>query len=483
VTPGNPKTIGDSWWSRPGGGREVMRVSAPLVVSAMSWTVMTFIDRVMLNWVSGAAMAAAFISSAAWFAMLSLPLGVCSYTNTFVAQYDGSGQPQRIGQVFWQAIWIAIGFAPFVLLAIPLAPYFFALAGHSDEATRLEVTFFQILCLGAPALILAQSGSAFYSGRGQTWVVMLVDASAAVLNLALDYCWIFGNFGLPAWGIKGAGCATAVSLWVKAVVYLLLPLQQQHRNKFGTLRGMRLDTELIRRILAYGFPSGLQMLLDVAGFTAFIMFVGRLGDLPAEATSIAFSVSSLAFMPIYGLHLGVSVLVGEHLGENRDEAAARATYTTLVISWIYMAAISLLYVFVPAIFLRSFFLQGAAGSAASASVAAMAAVLLRFVAGYNLLDATQMVFVGALKGAGDTRFLLRVSLLLAALLALFSYFSVEVWQLNVYQCWTLIVFWCLIAAAMYVVRFWHGKWRRMRVIEAQDSAESSDPRTPGKAGG
>src|SRR5436305_3024343 len=145
-------TTSDSWWSRPAGGREVLRVSAPLVVSSLSWTIMTFIDRVMLNWVSGAAMAAAFVSSAAWFSMLSLPLGVCSYTNTFIAQYDGAGQPTRIGQVFWQAIWIALGFAPFVLLAIPLAPPLFALARHSEEATRLEVTFFQILCAGAPAL-------------------------------------------------------------------------------------------------------------------------------------------------------------------------------------------------------------------------------------------------------------------------------------------------------------------------------------------
>jgi MATE family multidrug resistance protein len=458
----------DSWWSRPGGGREVLCVSAPLVVSSLSWTIMTFIDRVMLNWVSGAAMAAAFVSSAAWFAMLSLPLGVCSYTNTFVAQYDGAGQPQRIGQVFWQAVWIAIGFAPLVLLAIPLAPALFALAGHSAEATRLEVTFFQILCLGAPALILSQSGSAFYSGRGRTWVVMLVDASAALLNVALDYCLIFGNLGFPAWGIKGAGWATVTSLWVKALVYLLLPLQREHRHKFGTWRGMRINAELMGRILAFGFPSGLQILLDVAGFTIFIVFIGRLGGLEAEATSMAFSVSTLAFMPIYGLHLGVSVLVGEHLGENRDDLAARSTYTSLQLSLIYMAVISLLYVFVPGIFLRSFFLQGTAGPAASASVATMAAVLLRFVAGYNLLDATQLVFTGALKGAGDTRFLLRVSVLLAALLAAFSYLSVDVWKLNVYHCWTLIVFWCLIAAAMYVVRFWRGKWRRMRVIEIEE---------------
>ena len=95
----------------------------------------------------------------------------------------------------------------------------------------------------------------------------------------------------------------------------------------------------------------------------------------------------------------------------------------------------------------------------------MAALLLQFVAAYNLLDATQMIFVGALKGAGDTRFLLRVSLVLAGLLAGFSWLSVQVWKLNVFGCWTLIVFWCLIAAVTYVLRFWQGKWRRMRVIE------------------
>src|SRR3954470_4219332 len=98
----------ENWWSRPAGGREALRVSAPLVVSSFSWTIMTFIDRVMFNWVPGTAMAAAFPASAAWFALLSLPLGVCSYANTFVAQYDGAGEHERIGRVFWQAVWVGL---------------------------------------------------------------------------------------------------------------------------------------------------------------------------------------------------------------------------------------------------------------------------------------------------------------------------------------------------------------------------------------
>ncbi len=170
-------------------------------------------------------------------------------------------------------------------------------------------------------------------------------------------------------------------------------------------------------------------------------------------------------MPIYGLHLAVSVLVGERLGENRDDLAARATYTTMQVSWMYMLAISLLYVLTPGLFLRGFFPDGTGGSVHEAAVYAMSALLLRFVATYNLLDATQMIFVGAIKGAGDTQFVLYVSLALAAMLAGFSWLSVEVWRLNVYGCWALVVFWCLTAAGAYAVRFRQGKWRRMRVIE------------------
>jgi MATE family multidrug resistance protein len=189
---------------------------------------------------------------------------------------------------------------------------------------------------------------------------------------------------------------------------------------------------------------------------------------------MTFSISSLAFMPIYGLHIATSVLVGEHLGENRDDTAATVTFTSLQVALGYMLFISLLYFLVPDLFLTGFFSHRTSASGDQQAVRQVAAMLLQFVAGYNLLDATQMVFVGALKGAGDTRFLLVVSLFLASLLGLFSYLSVQVWQLSVYGCWTLVVFWCLIAAVVYVLRFWQGKWRRMRVIETGDAASRSN---------
>jgi MATE family multidrug resistance protein len=456
-----------SWWARPSGGAEVLRVAAPLVISSLSWTVMTFVDRMFLNHVSEAAMAAASIASAVWFMLICFPLGVCTYANTFVAQYDGARRHAIIGRIVWQAVWIALLFTPLMLLGIALAGPLFALADHTPEVTRQEITYFSILCVGAPAMLIAQAAASFYSGRGLTRVVMWTDAAFAILNVGLDYVWIFGYLGFPAWGVAGAAWATVLSLWLKAIMYLLLFLQRKHRGQFGTIRGLALDRHLCGRLLYFGGPSGLQMLLDVTGFTVFIMLIGRLSEVDSAATNMAFSISSLAFMPIYGLHLAISVLVGERLGEDRDDLAARSTITTLQLAWVYMLAISALYVFAPGVFLYGFYPDKEALTDQNSAVRQLAIVLLRYVAAYNLFDATAMVFAGAIKGAGDTVFVFFVSLVLAALLAAFSFLAVEVWELDILGCWTLIALWVLSAAATYFWRFRAGQWRRMRVIEPE----------------
>jgi MATE family multidrug resistance protein len=467
--PNSPHT--DSWWGRASGGREVLRVAAPMVISSLSWTVMTFVDRMFLNWVSDDAMTGAFNASNVWFMLLCLPLGVCTYANTFVAQYDGARQIEKIGALVWQAVWVALACSPVLLLAIPLAAVIFTMARHSPAVTAVEIEYFQILCIGGPAMLVAQSAAAFYSGRGQTQVVMWTDAAFAVVNLVLDYVWIFGYAGFPEWGVAGAAWATVISMWLKATAYLWLFLQAKYRERYGTLAGLRFDPHLFGRLLYFGGPSGLQMVLDVTGFTVFVMLVGRL-ETGAAATNMTFSISTLAFMPVYGLHLAVGVLVGERLGENRDDLAARATLTTLQIAWIYMLAISLLYLLAPGIFLFGFYPEASALSEKDAAVRHLAILLLRFVAAYNLFDATLMVFAGAIKGAGDTQFILRVSLVLATLLAGGTWLVVEYFRWNVLACWGLVTIWVCSAAIIYAWRFLEGEWRRMRVIEGDGGASS-----------
>ncbi len=461
-----------SWWSRPSGGREVLLTALPLVISSLSWTIMTFVDRMFLFSVSGAAMSAAFFASVVWFGLFCLPLGTCSYASTFIAQYFGDHQPKRIGPSMWQSVWMSFTAVPVAMVAIPFAPLIFSVANHGTETASMEVSYFQILCLAGPALVISQGFSSFYSGRGETWVVMFVDAVVTLINLALDYLWIFGYGGFPEMGIVGAGMATAVAFWLKVVIYLCLVLQRKHRLTFNTLQGFRFDPKLFYRLLYFGGPSGLQMLLDVLGFSVFVLLIGRLGTLESEATSMAFSISTLAFMPIYGFSLAVSILVGQRLGENRDDLASQATWTTYQIALAYIGLVSFFYIFLPDLFLFGFFKQSAQNVSDQAALRTMASNLLCFVATYNLLDATLMIFVSALKGAGDTRFILNVSLLMATLLAGLSWLAVEVLQFGVYGCWTVLTVWIWGLGITYVCRFLQGKWKSMRVIEVRGTGHS-----------
>jgi len=472
------------WWRRPGGGREVAQVAAPMVVSSLSWTVMTFIDRMFLRWESGATMSAAFSASAVWFAMACLPLGICAYATTFVAQYHGDRQAERIGCVVWQAAWIALAAAPFTLAAMPLAPWIFGLAGHDPEVTELEVRYFRALAPGAAGMWLAQALSAFYGGRGLTRVNMWVDAAFALVNVALDYLWIFGRGGFPPLGIAGAGWATSVALWLKAATFAALVLRQRNRREFGSARGMRLDLPLLGRLLRFGGPSGVQMLLEVAGFTVFILMVGRLGPMEAEATSMTFSVSTLAFMPVWGLSMACTILVGQHLGEDRDDRAERATWNALGFSLAYMTLASLLYLTVPGLLLFGFFAGASETGSEAAAVAQLARRLLAFVAAYNLFDALMIVMVGAIKGAGDTRFVLQASLWLAAALAAAAWLGVEVFHCGIDACWALITAWVWIGGLIYLRRFRGGAWRSMRVIETLPAMSSGPlPADPIAVGG
>lgn len=461
------------WWQRPAGGREVWLIAWPLVISSLSWTVMTFVDRVFLAWVSGDAMAAAFSASMVWFTVLCLPLGICTYANTFVSQYNGDRQFGMIGPAVWQTVWMALVFTPVTLLFIPLAPLIFSWGDHTPKIQALEVEYFQILSLGGGGMLVAQAASAFYSGRGNTQVPMWIDSFYALLNLLLDYLWIFGLAGFPQLGIAGAGYATSLSLWLKALTYLALMLQRKYRDKYQTWQGLQFHPDIWRRLWHYGGPSGLQMVLDVLGFTVFVMLVGRLGSLEAEATSMAFSISTLAFMPIWGFGLAAGIMVGQRLGENQPDLAESSTWSTLIIALTYMTIISITYLLIPDLYLGSFFANSSELTPDQLRLKLLSMQLLRFVAAYNLLDATLTVFVNAIKGAGDTPFVLKISWIMGAVLAVMSFLAVEVWHLGVYGCWVIITGWVWGLGLIYLMRFRQGKWRQMRVIEMQGANSNS----------
>jgi len=451
------------WWVRPCGGREVLRVAWPLMVSMASGAVMHFCDRVFLSWYAPEAMAAALPAGVLHFTLLCLPFGIAIYVNPFVAQYEGAGRFDRIGRVVWQGVWVGVAAAPVFLATIPLAPAWFQSMGHSAELARLETLYYQVLTYGAGVSICSGAMSAFFTGRRQTRVVMWVDSSAAMLNIVLDYAWIFGHWGFPRWGIEGAAWATVVSQWYRFFVYLWLLFRPAFRAKYGMVSGLRVDLELLKRLLYYGGPNGLQLLAEVAAFTLMLLLIGRLGDEAMAATTAAFNVNSFAFVPTLGLGIGLTAIVGRELGRNRPDRAARATWSAMVLAWIYMGSIAIWYILAPDVFLLGY---GAGMAPESfASLRRTTTILLRFVAAYCLLDAMNVVFAAALKGAGDTRFIFLANLSLSAPPVVIIWIGIHYFGLTLEGCWVMLTAWVYALGLAFLVRFLQGHWRHMRVIE------------------
>ncbi len=469
----------ESWtgfWGGPGGGREVLILSYPLILSQMSFTVQTFVDRLFLTWYSPAAVAGAVTGLFATWSLIGLFIGTGEFLTTFVAQYLGAGRRERIGPAIWQGIYFSLLAGVVVALLSPLAEPLFVLVGHPPLVRRYETVYAQIFMLGSFPIVLMATLSTFFAGRGQTGVVLLVNVVATVVNVGLDYLWIFGHGGFSRLGVAGAALATVLSQVVGAAIYLGLLMRRESRKEYRTLSGWRPESALFWRLIRFGLPTGLQYSLEIGAFAGFMMIVGRIGTMPLAASGISFNLNMIVFMPLWGLGIGVSALVGRYLGGELPEIAERATWSGARIALVYMLACCALYVGAPRLLLAPY----AAGSdpVAFAGVAETSIVLLRFVALYSIFDALNVIFSAGLKGAGDTRYPLGATIVLSwAAMLVPAYVLCVLHGWGVYVAWSTASLYVTCLGLLMLRRFRAGRWKGLRVIEAHPPGldMSADP--------
>ncbi len=451
-------------WSEKSGYREVLVISIPLILSTGAWSILLFFDRMFLSWYSENSIAAAMPSGMTSFAMLSVFIGTAAYVNTFVAQYYGAEEEDKIGAIVWQGIYFSLFSFLLIIPAYFIAESFFALIGHSKEVQIQETLYFKILMYSAMFMVLNNALSSFFSGLGKTLVVMWVSVLIAVINIVLDYIFIFGKLGIPSMGIRGAAIASNIAVIAGSITYLLLIFQSKYRKRFELVSSWRLDFSLLHRLIYYGFPNGLRLFIDMSAFTAFLMFTGTVGTREQVATNIAFNIEALAFLPMVGMMIGVAVLVGQRLGENRPELAEKAAWSAIHLTFIFFSVLAVLYITIPHVFIYPFTLNG--GLENIENSIELIAVLLRFVAFFCLFDAIFLVFIGALEGAGDTRFIMKMSFLISIiLLVLPCYLYIKYFEAKLFFLWWIITINVVIYCAVFFWRFQKGPWRSMRVIE------------------
>jgi MATE family multidrug resistance protein len=457
------RNVLERWYRQPGGIAEVLRIAGPLILTNSFFTTQVALDRMYLSRVGSDAVAAAVPAAALFWTPFILLQHTAGYATTFVAQYLGAGRSKRIGPVVWQAIYFSVFTGLAFLCLVPMAEWVIALGGHEPRLQVLEVRYFRCLCFAALPMLITAATSSFFAGRGDSWTVLKINAVGLVINALLAYVWIFGKLGFPALGIEGAGWATVAGSSAAAIYSLALTFKREYDHLFATRQGWRPEPALLLRFLYYGVPSGMQWALETTALTAFLFLIGRLGETELAASNIAFTVNMIAFFPAVGMGQGVAVLVGQGLGQDRPDLAARSTWTGFALAWTYMTIVSALYVLWPGLFVSLFSVNAAPDEAIALS--RLIAVLLRFVAIYSLFDSMNAVFSFALRGAGDTHFVSALTLGLSWPIIVIPTWLVCRWQWGILWPWGFLTVYVACTGLAFLCRFLGGKWRSMRVIE------------------
>ena len=447
--------------------RELFRVAVPLMISSGSQALMNSVDRMMLAGCSEQALAAVTPGALLHWTVVCIPLGTVLYANTFIAQFAGARQPDRMLASFWQAIWLALVAGILLLGCLPFTRMALATAGHPPDVTEFEAQYFNTLCAGNIVQLLAAACSCFFSGQQRTSVVMCVSLLAVGVNFGLDYFLIYGSGPIPALGIRGAALATVAARCCELLMYVCLLLSETRRLALPLGRECRFDRSLIKKFLRFGVPSGLHYFVDNSGFTAFLMLVGKLSSTALAATNLAFSVNGLIFVPLLGFGTAIQTLVGHHVGSGHMHHARQTVRNAVLLGGLWTGGTGLLLVLFPNQSLYPFFLfadEHDTGAGGITALAAQASLLLQFVAVYSFFDALAVVFSSALRGAGDTVYPMLLTLACSWLVMVVpAWIVVHSAAPSLSRLWIAASANIIFTGLLMWARFAAGRWMRIRL--------------------
>ena len=347
-------------------------------------------------------------------------------------------------------------------------PYLFSALNHTPEVEMQENIYFKYLALGSIVFLLQQALSCFWSGRGKTTMVLLVSILVTILNLPLNYAFIYGKWGCPEMGTAGAALGTILAavggLLVYAVGFFGLKNSRKHYSSCSNI----VDWEMFKRMLKYSSPNGAQLMLDLASFNVFIIVLSLYGVEVQEASSIVFGINNLSFCPIMGIGMTASILVGQSVGANDIPHAKKSVRSARSIMFMYMTLMMILFIFLPDLVLQPFV---RAGDASQLEAMRLARIMLLFIAAYLFGDGMMLIYSNAIRGAGDTKYVMYLTVVMswgvfAIPCMIMRWLGAPVWYL-----WGCLSCYVLIFGFLCYRRYRSGKWTKMKVIE--DSPQDS----------
>jgi len=377
--------------------RQLLALAIPVILAQVAQTSMGFVDTIMAGAVSATDMAAVAVGTSIWLPAILFGHGLLLALTPTVAQLNGSGRRDRIAHQVRQAYWLAALVSLLIMLVLYNAGYMIA-AMHGIDARMAEIAvgYLHALLWGAPGYLFFQVARNQCEGLSKTKPGMVLGFIGLLVNIPVNYIFIYGHFGMPALGGVGCGVATASVYWV---MFILMKIWV---GRAGSMRDIKLatrfdapDWKVLYRLSSLGLPVALALFFEVTLFAVVALLVSPLGIVKVAGHQIALNFSSLMFVLPLSLGVAATIRVGYRLGQGSAEAARVAAWTAQGVG-VIMAAFT-------ATFTVIFREQIAQLYTDNPEVITLATQLMLLAAIYQFSDSIQVIGSGILRGYKDTR--------------------------------------------------------------------------------
>jgi multidrug resistance protein, MATE family len=370
----------------------MLRLAAPLVLAEVGWMLMGVVDTMVVGRVSAEAIGAVSLGTIIFYTIGIFASGLLLGLDTFVAQAFGAGDLEDCRRSLINGVWLAVFLMAPVMMLIYASIPMLGLWGINPAVLRETGPYMRALNWSAPSLLIYFGFRRYLQSVNVVRPVMITLVSANLINLFANWVLVFGNLGAPKMGAEGAGWATCISrLYMAAVLGVVI-----FRHDRGLWHApWKPDFERIRGLLRVGLPAAGQMGFEMTVFGTVTVLIGKLSATALAGHQIALTTVSMTFMMPLGISSAAAVRVGQAIGREDPEGAARAGWTALGLGAGAMSAAALMLLLVPHFIARLY--------TPDAGIIAAGVILLRVAAFFQLFDGFQVVATGALRGTGDTR--------------------------------------------------------------------------------
>ncbi|AEW44538.1 multidrug resistance protein, MATE family [Serratia symbiotica str. 'Cinara cedri'] len=378
--------------------RNLLLLAIPVIIAQISQTAMGVVDTIMAGSYSATDMAAVAIGTSIWLPLILFGHGLLLSLTPVIAHLNGSGRRYEIAHQVQQGFWLASGASLLLIILLYNCKWVINIMGDVDpQLASKSLSYLHAIMWGTPGYLFFQVICNQCEGLSKTKPSMIIGLIGLLINIPINYIFIYGKLGIPQLGGVGCGVATSSVYWLMFLMIHLYVKRAPSQQDIKLLRNIhpRLDLIALKYLISIGLPIALALFFEITLFAVVSVLVTPLGIIAVAGHQIALNFSSLMFVLPLSLGVGASIRVGYRLGEGSIDGARIATYTTIIIGIIIATCTGLLTM----IFRKEIALLYNSNPA----VIGMASQLMLLAAIYQISDAVQVIGSGILRGYKDTR--------------------------------------------------------------------------------